>query len=253
MFYQAQHFGSSEYFFKDVGKDVSFPLHMHFSFEFIMVLEGNMTVQIGNDVYDLIEGEGVVIFPEQLHSLKSTQSKHLLIIFSADMVNAYYSRYLSEIPKNSRIRIPPYLLSLLSEIEKSSPMVKIKAVLYLICSILDESGEYISRNAVENNLLYTIFEFVEKNLEKDCSLEVLSQATGYNRSYLSRYFSKATGMSYVSFVNQRRISKACYMLKNSPKAVIECAYDCGYRSLRSFNRSFKTYTGTSPRAYRSNL
>ena len=252
MFYQPQHFGISEYFCKEIGKNFSYPLHLHHSFELITVQEGEMEVQVGDRTYRLAEGEGVLVFPEQLHSLNSTQSKHLLIIFSADIVNAYYSRHLSRIPQNNKFRIPPYLLSQLSEIDQNSSVVKMKAVLYGICATLDEGTDYVKRKAVENNLLYTIFDFVEKNFEKDCSLEALSQATGYNSSYLSRYFSESTNQSFLTLVNQRRISKACYLLKSSRKPVIECAFDCGYKSLRSFNRNFKLSLGVSPKDYRNN-
>ena len=95
-------------------------------------------------------------------------------------------------------------------------------------------------------------EFVEKNYDKSCSLDDLGNGVGYNRSYLSRYFSDATGMPFVSFVNQYRISRACQVLKNSNKTVLECAYDCGFSSLRSFNRNFKLYLGVSPKDYRNN-
>ena len=73
---------------------------------------------------------------------------------------------------------------------------------------------------------------------------------GYNSSYLSRYFSDATEMSFISFVNKYKISRACYLLTNTDKTVPECAYDCGYTSLRSFNRNFKKHVGVTPREYR---
>ncbi len=252
MFYQNQHFGISEYFCKERGENFSFPAHIHHSFEFITILDGAMEITVENDVYTLNQGEGVIIFPEQVHSLKSEKSKHLLIIFSADIISAYYSKHSSEIPKSSKIVVPEYILSQISELEKTSSIVKTKAALYSVISILDESTEYVNRKSVENGLLRTIFDFVENNFEKDCTLEKLSRVTGYNRSYLSRYFSRSTNMSFISFVNRRRISKACYILKNTSKSVIECSYDCGYTSLRSFNRNFKLYIGVSPNDYRKN-
>ena len=78
MFYQSQHFGISEYFCKETGKDFSFPMHMHHSFELIMVLDGEMTVSIGEKKYVLREREAVLIFPEQIHSLSSQKSEHHL-------------------------------------------------------------------------------------------------------------------------------------------------------------------------------
>ena len=250
MFYENKHFGISEYFCKESGRNFSFPMHMHHSFEFIAILKGTMTVNVGRDRYEVAAGEGVFIFPEQLHSLESEESEHLLVIFSPDIISAFYSKHSTELPRCGKISLPPYLVSQIAELEGTSSSIKKKGVLYSLCAILDESSDYVKRKAVENGLLRSIFDFVENNYSKDCSLEDLSVALGYNSSYLSRCFSEATNMSFVSLVNRYRISRACYLLSNSTKSIIECAYECGYTSLRSFNRNFKLYIGVSPKEYR---
>ena len=250
MFYQYQHFGISEYFHRESGKNFSFPMHIHHSFEFITILEGCMTVYAGNQRYELKKGEGIFIFPEQLHSLESTSSEHILFIFSADIVSAFYSKHSLELPKNAKLSVSPHLISELAKLDSQSSIIKLKGTLYSLCAMLDENTEYVKRKALQNGLLNSIFDFVENNFDKSCSLDELGNALGYNRSYLSRYFCEATGMSFVSFVNQYRISRACHTLKNSTKSILECACDCGYASLRSFNRNFKLYVGVSPKDYR---
>ncbi len=250
MIYQYQHFGISEYFHRESGKNFSFPIHMHHSVEFIAILDGSMTVTVGNDKYEVNKNEGILIFPEQLHSLESVESKHLLFIFSPDIISAFYSKHSSELPKNSKIKLPSYLISQIMEINEDSSIIKTKGVLYLLCAILDEGTEYVKRKTIEKGLLRSIFDFVDENFEKSCTLDDLSSDIGYNRSYLSRYFSETANMSFVSYVNRYRLSRACYMLKNSNKTVLECAFECGYTSLRSFNRNFKIYVGTSPKEYR---
>ena len=89
MFYQTQHFGLSEYFHKETGTNFSFPMHMHHSFELITIIEGSMTVIVGNDKYELKKGESILVFPEQLHSLESSESKHILFIFSAHTITLF--------------------------------------------------------------------------------------------------------------------------------------------------------------------
>jgi len=250
MFYQDRHFGISEHFCKERGRNFSFPMHVHHSFEFITILDGSMTVTIGVNNYELTKEEGVLVFPEQPHSLESTESEHLLVIFSPDIINAFYSKHTSELPKCSKIKLPPYLLSQIVEIDEHSSIIKMKGALYSLCTLLDENTEYLKRKTLENGLLRAIFDFVENNFEKSCTLDDLSNALGYNRSYLSRYFSESTHMSFVSYVNRYKISRVCYLLKNSNKTVLECAYSCGYTSLRSFNRNFMLYVGISPTKYR---
>jgi AraC-like DNA-binding protein len=252
MFYQSQHFGISEYFCKECGTDFSFPYHMHHSFEFISVLEGEMTVTVEDVSYELKAGEGVLIFPEQIHSLESTRSKHMLIIFSPDIVSAYYTKHSPEIPCNSKISVPEYLNDRLEELNGDSSIIKIKAVLYLLCSLLDENTKYIKKKNVKGDLLREVFDFVENNYDKECDLVRVSRELGYNSAYLSRFFSETTKTSFISYVNRYRISKACYALRNTNKTVLECAYECGFHSLRSFNRNFKSTVGVSPKEYREN-
>ena len=251
MFYQGQHFGISEYFCREMGENFSFPAHMHHSYEFITLLEGEMNVVIGEMTYELTAGEGVLIFPEEIHSLKSERSRHLLVIFSSDIVSAYHSRHPSELPKNRKITLPEHLTRELSALDESSSVIRIKGALYTLCAILDGTTEYEKRQCKDNGLLRVIFEFVEQNYAVECTLSALGKALGYNSAYLSRYFVNTTGMSFTAYVNRYKIGRACYLLRNSQKSVLECAYESGYRSLRNFNRNFKAIIGASPVRYRT--
>lgn len=252
MIYQYQHFGVSEYFRKEKGRDFNFPKHIHRSFEFITVLSGSMTVTVGDREYILEKNEGVLIFPDQIHSLRSTKSEHMLIIFSPDIVRAYYSKHVGDSPIQNKFSVPPYIVSQMEKLEHGGSVIKMKAVLYSICDLLDEATEYVRKKSTDAKLLYSIFEFVDSNFEsRECTLEQLSEALGYNDTYISRFFSETTQMSFVEFVNRCKISKACYLLSNTNKPILECSYDCGYRSLRTFNRNFKLYTGITPSEYRA--
>ena len=250
MFYQNQHFGISEYFCKETGENFSFPSHMHHSFEFIVIFEGKMSVTVAETDYELSSGEGVLIFPEQIHSLKSEKSKHSLVIFSSDIVNAYSRKCSSKLPVENKINIPDYLISQFLDINEASSVIKKKAILYGICSLFDETAEYVEKCVGEQGLLHDIFDFVENNYDKEYNLNALGHTLGYNGAYLSRYFKEATGICYTSYVNRYKINKACYLLKNTNKTILECACDCGYASLRNFNRNFRSIIGQSPKEYR---
>ena len=250
MFYQNEHFGTTEYFSKEVGTNFSYPVHLHRSFEFITVLEGEMTVTVADKSYNLSHGEGILVFPEQVHSLKSELCNHMLIIFSPDLVSAYYSKLSSKLPLNNKIKFPSYLEGQLCELSKESSVIKIKAILYSICTLLDEETEYVEKKNSESTLVFSMFNFVESNYDKECTLRAMSNALGYNEAYLSRCFGEATNMSFITYVNHYKIGKACYILRNTNKSILECAYESGYNTLRSFNRNFKDIIGLSPKEYR---
>lgn len=252
MFYQHQHFGTSDYFCKEHGRNFNFPKHIHRSFELIAVTNGQMTVTVDDEVYVLGSGESVLIFPNQIHSLESSDCEHHLVIFSQDVVMAYYTRHTDEVPICNKLILPEHLLLLLQTISEKDSSVKKKGLLYSVCAAVDDNTEYKKRPYSGRELLHLIFEYVESNYERDCSLGGLSATLGYSESYLSRYFGKITGASFVSFVNRYRISKACYLLKNTKKSILECSFDCGYSSLRSFNRNFSKYVAMTPQEYRNN-
>lgn len=250
MFYQYQHFGVSEYFCKEYGRDFNFPNHLHRSFEFITVLSGSMTVTVNKQVHTVKKGEAVLIFPNQLHSLQSEKCEHMLVIFSPDIVPAYYKKMQNKEPKNSKFTLNEHIIREIDALSEQSSKIKMKSILYYVCSVLDEKCEYIEAKREDERLLYKIFDFVEQNYAKDCSLEALCHTLGFSYYYLSRYFTNLVGMSFNSYVNRYRISKACYILNNSNCTVLEGAYECGFTSLRSFNRNFKIHTGVTPQEYR---
>lgn len=250
MFYQFKHFGISEYFCKEYGDNFSFPVHLHNSFEFITVFSGEMTVTVDNDVYTLKPGSSVLIFPNQLHSLQSLDSRHMLCIFSPELVRAYFSKVREKIPISNMMQSDDFLINILDNLLPDPPLIEKKGILYYLCAQFDKNAAYKNRIEFHDGLLQKIFAFIEKHHSGDCSLKKLSDGTGYSYCYLSRYFKKFTGISFNSYVNQYRVSKACYLLNNTSASVLQCALESGYDSLRSFNRNFFAALSETPSEYR---
>lgn len=72
-----------------------------------------------------------------------------------------------------------------------------------------------------------------------------------SRWYFSRYFRKATGLTYTDYLLRVRIDQAKDLLRHSSLAVSSVALEVGFENLSNFNRRFKTLTGLSPRRYRT--
>ena len=250
MFYQHMHFGVSEYFCKEYGEDFNFPLHLHNSFEFITIFSGEMTVTVDDRIYTLNQGKSVLIFPNQLHSLQSRHSKHMLCIFSSDLVRAYFSKANEKVPEENIFLPDVFLINAIDNLLPDSSVIEKKGILYSLCSQFDKSTSYKDKIKVYDNQLSRIFEFVEENFSSDCSLKKLASETGYSYSYISRFFKKVTGISFNEYVNQYRISNACYLLKNTNFSVLQCALESGFTSLRSFNRNFIDALSTTPSKFR---
>ncbi|MBE6695425.1 MAG: AraC family transcriptional regulator [Ruminococcaceae bacterium] len=253
MFYQFNHLASSGYFKIERDKNFSFPSHLHQCFELIVLLSGKMQVNVDNAVYELKKGEALLVFPNQIHSLHSTESEHILCIFAPDLVKEYATRVANKIP-NGNLFVPDgYFVSTLCNLESNSTTTQKKGILYSLCGEFDRGKKYSTGQADNKGILNRIFAFVEESFSSDCSLKRLSKTTGYDYAYLSRMFRRIVGISYNSYVNHYRLSHVCYLLENTDYSIIQCALESGYDSVRSLNYNFKAHLGMTPSEYRSSV
>lgn len=242
----------SEHLKFENGRDFNFPLHLHGNFELIVVTEGTMNIIVDKNKYVLHEKDALLIFPNQIHELYTPEhSRHFLCIFPPMFVQAYNKVFLFSEPKDAMFRLDDfYIQKFISLCENGASLISVKGLLYSICAEFDKNASYIAKNNDSKGLIEKILHFVELNYSKDCSLTTLSAELMYNYVYLSKYFKESTGISFTDYVNRYRINESCYALQNSVNSIIKIAYDCGFDSLRSFNRNFKNIMGMSPSEYR---
>ncbi len=212
-----------------------------------------MKITVDGQVFVLEKNEALLIFPNQIHELESTNSKHILCIFSPRLVQAYITKLTDKIPKNNKFCPDEYLIGALKKLDAYSSSIEKKGVLYSLCGQFNRQAAYVEKKTDHEKLLYKIFAFVEDNFCNDCSLLSLSKKLGYDYSYLSRHFKKIVGISFNSYVTHYRLSHACYLMENTEQTVLQCAYNSGFSSLRNFNRCFKDHLKITPTQYLRNL
>jgi AraC-like DNA-binding protein len=86
-------------------------------------------------------------------------------------------------------------------------------------------------------------------LENDLTLQMLAQAMGTNRSYLSQYFSRQ-GITYNTYINSLRINHFISRCRELAAAgqdipIQQLALESGFGSYRTFSRAFLQRTGKS--------
>ncbi len=90
-------------------------------------------------------------------------------------------------------------------------------------------------------------------LENDLTLQMLAQAMGTNRSYLSQYFSRQ-GVTYNTYINSLRINHFISRCRELAAAgqdipIQQLALESGFGSYRTFSRAFLLRTGQSVTAW----
>lgn len=229
----------------------SWPHHAHNCFELILPTRASIIVTVNAHTYTVSVGQGVLIFPNQTHSVTvHSNAEYAHCLFSKELVNHFSQSHASMYPVENLFSTDSQYLHYLERLQSETSFDIIKGYLYLIVGDFDKQASYIeTEHATANILLGKIFEFVSRNYKNSCTLKDLEQELGYNYVYLSRYFKSLTGITYNQYVQSCRITEACRLLQTSEKNLLDIAFECGYNSPRSFYRNFQSITHSTPSEY----
>lgn len=105
------------------------------------------------------------------------------------------------------------------------------------------------KNAYEQEMLIIVLQYIEEHY-KDGELTILANQMGCELTWLSKLIKKVAGSTYTELVQQKRLNKACYLLKTTQLSIIDISLAVGYDNFSYFHRLFKQTFGVSPRTYR---
>jgi AraC family transcriptional regulator len=98
--------------------------------------------------------------------------------------------------------------------------------------------------------LRRVLAFIEEHLDRNISLEELSQQACLSPFHFCRLFQDATGRSPHRYLTEQRIRRAQGMLARSGATLAQVAIDTGFSSQANFTRAFRKSTGTTPGQFR---
>ena len=101
----------------------------------------------------------------------------------------------------------------------------------------------------EQNAVLSTLRYIEEHYA-DGSLTEIAARLHYELPYLSRLIRQSTGKNYTELLQEKRLSQAAWLLRNTDKNVDEIANAVGYENLSYFHRLFAARFGLSPRRYR---
>ena len=148
----------------------------------------------------------------------------------------------------------------LKELHKLQPFPQFLEVLHIF-QILASSTEfellheqvYVTKyNKKQQKRLREVYAYVDQHYQQKIGVEQVASLCHLDRSAFCRYFKKATGNTFISFLNQYRISQAKRLLL-SGKNISESSFECGFDSLSYFNRTFKKITGENPSQFKKRM
>lgn len=105
-------------------------------------------------------------------------------------------------------------------------------------------------NTPVNEAISAVISEIENNPGAAQRLSEICRSKGYNYSYISREFKRATGLTFIEYVQRAKINNACRLLVTTQKSISEIAQLSGYYDYSFFNTIFKKFVGVTATQYR---
>ena len=173
-------------------------------------------------------------FPELTDRLEQLKSVSSVLSFD-DNTSATIADMMRRMQTEEPSELLPYVFRLLLLISKRER----DAVVVGRSFETDRTSERINR----------VKEFSQNNYARTITIDMIAEHVGMNRSSFCTFFKKATGQTYITYLNKLRVDRACYLLRQGTFNVTEVCYMVGFNDVPYFNRCFKNNRGMSPKEY----
>ena len=248
-----------------------YPVHYHPEYEINLVMGCTGTRVVGDSEETFGPTDLVMVGPSLPHAWKSKDvTNHVITI--------QFSQELSQYPMLSK-RIFAPIRQLLQDSEnglsfegpeqesikeqiisltRMQGFQSVTAFLNILSTMANANRKRLVSGLFESDLgsstksrrIAKVCEYIDQNLDKDLSLAEVAALVNMSESAFSHFFKKRTGLSYINYVNNQRIAKACTLLSDTTLSASEICYDCGFNNKSNFIRIFRKKKNMTPIEYR---
>lgn len=253
--------------------------HFHVEIELILVLKGEGTRFVGDNISPFKQGELALIgenlphlwanYSNKYQDLAANEVDVIIIQFDKNFLGDKFFDY----PEMLQIRhmlekaksgilfsaatltkvITP--LKALPEQTNFERIITLFSVLHQLSSDTDyqlacNPGYSFNGEQVNQERLNNVYQFLLQNFKEEISLEAVAKQANLSPWAFCRYFKQHTKKTLSQFINELRIGHASNLLISNNLSVSQIGYECGFNSLTNFNRQFKRITNLVPYQYR---
>ena len=98
-----------------------------------------------------------------------------------------------------------------------------------------------------------LFRFLNEHYAEAVTLDDAARIAGMSKSHFIHFMKQVTGMSFVAYLNQFRVSKAQALIASTTKSLAEISYEVGFCDQSYFGQVFRKLLKVTPREYRLQL
>lgn len=250
-----------------------YPVHCHSDYEINLVMDTYGTRTVGDSEEEFNTLDLIMIGPNIPHAWKGevVEGNHVVTIqFSDKLLNfpilgkrlfssikqlLIESQHGISFSEQIQLLMKDKILKL-TKMQGFHTVLEFFSILYEL-SIADRrilvSNQYDTKDTVrtsKSRRIAKVCEYIDKNIEEPIRLGDVAQLVSMSESAFSHFFKKKTNCTFIDYVTNLRIARACQLLSETTYTVAEICYTCGFNNLSNFIRIFKKKKGSTPQEYR---
>ncbi len=230
--------------------------HVHDYVEVMYIRSGSMRHYINFKEYDLSAGDVIFVFPGQIHSHEATTAENFVLLFPKNLpvFDGVFCNMMPETPIiKAAVDIEADVLfcEAVNSNNESVPYSKgvVQGYISLILGRLLPKLKLLPADIKSASIEQKLIEYCSSHYKEQISLSSVAGALGYSATHLSHLFADKFKIGFSQFISTMRVEDAKKMLRGDTK-ITQIALDCGFGSMRNFNRVFKEHTGKTPSEYK---
>ncbi len=253
-------------------------LHQHPEVQISCIIESTGTIFLGDYIGNFQPGDVFVIGSNIPHVFKNDsiyyeentgREAYMLTVFlnlsslGKDFLQLPESKGLDDFVRRSRKGIKVLgpakseLMAMMKQIQSQEGLDLMITFLRIVRSITNAAeSQSLSSHVVDFNVneseghrLNAVIRFTLDEYHRPISLEEVAAIANLSEPAFCRFFKKRTRKSYVNFLNEVRIGKACKLLLDKDLSISEICYRSGFNNISHFNRKFRAILGVTPSEY----
>lgn len=227
--------------------------HFHKNLEVLIVQDGEVSVTVGGVTVCARVGEAVLVLSNQIHSfVPKEQSRVWVAVFSEDFVPKFVAETKGRQGSTPLFTLSPSVGMLVRDhlIEHEGSLLMKKACLYALCDAYSAAVTWETRTNKSDSMVGALLDWLAEHYAEDVTLIGAARYFGYEYHYFSQLLSGRYNINFRRLLNQYRVEAAIDLLEHTALPITDIALKSGFQTIRSFNHTFREYTGRTPREYR---
>ena len=218
--------------------------------EFYFVVSGEVKFNVANEIYLATAGQVVCMPALKLYGYsfdegevwRLTCAERYLAEFYDCYPNSFLPYFLTDVKFNKKA------FSLLREeinLGDATEFEKRVAFNSFIARVI-ANYSVVKKEFESDSQISEIVNYINKNYDKDITLDFLAKEFCVSKMVLSRKLSKHLGVDLRRFISDVRIKEFVKLRRekqNEGVSSVELAYRCGFRSYETFYRTYRRYLG----------